>query len=109
MQVTVRLGTASPSNGFLSSDQINRVVRRNQSAIGYCYETQLQRQPSLRGQVTIAWTITLSGAVSGARVGSSSLRNTSVEGCVVRVVGRMRFPEPDGGAVQVSYPFTFGS
>ncbi len=109
VQVNVRLGTARPSNGFLSPEQINRVVRRNAAAIRMCYETQLQRQPNLRGQITVAWTITLSGGVSGARLASSSMRNTSVEGCVVRVVGRMRFPEPDGGTVQVSYPFTFGS
>jgi TonB family protein len=109
VQVRVRLGSARPSNGYLSADQINRVVRRSASAIRYCYETQLQRQPTLRGQVTIAWTIGLSGSVSGARVGRSSMHNSSVEGCVVRVVGRMRFPQPDGGPVQVSYPFDFGS
>jgi hypothetical protein len=109
VQVNVRLGTARPSNGFLSPEQINRVVRRSASAIKYCYETQLQRQPNLRGQITISWTISLSGSVTGARLANSSMRNTSVEGCVVRVVGRMRFPEPDGGTVRVSYPFTFGS
>jgi hypothetical protein len=33
--------------------------------------------------------------------------NRDVESCLLREVGRMRFPEPDGGIVIVSYPFNF--
>lgn len=107
VQVSVRPG-APRTNGYLSAEQINRVVRAHQSAIRYCYEVEVQRQPNLRGRITISWRIALSGGVSSARVSESSLGNSRVEGCIVRQVRRWRFPQPDGGECQVSYPFIFG-
>jgi hypothetical protein len=95
-------------NGYLSAEQINRVVRANQAAIRYCYEVEVQRQPNLRGRVSINWRINLAGAVTSARVASSSLNNASVEGCMTRQIRRWRFPQPDGGEVVVTYPFIFG-
>lgn len=105
--VSVQRG-APRVNGYLSPEQINRVVRANQAAIRYCYEVQVQRQQSLRGRVSIQWRINLQGSVTSARVASSTLRNASVEGCMVRQIRRWRFPQPDGGEVVVTYPFIFG-
>lgn len=95
-------------NGYLSPEQINRVVRANQAAIRYCYELQVQRQQNLRGRVSIQWRINLQGSVTSARVASSTLNSASVEGCMVRQIRRWRFPTPDGGEVVVTYPFIFG-
>jgi hypothetical protein len=107
VRVSVQQGNPSVS-GYLSAEQINRVVRANAAAIRYCYEVEVQRQPNLRGRVEIAWRINLQGAVTTSRVASSTLRNPGVEGCIVRQVRRWRFPQPDGGEVNVTYPFIFG-
>ncbi|MBO6936255.1 MAG: TonB family protein [Deltaproteobacteria bacterium] len=107
VQISVMRGTPQV-NGYLSPEQINRVVRANQAAVRYCYQVEVQRQPNLRGRVEIAWRINLQGRVTTARVASSSLRNPRVEGCIVRQVRRWRFPQPDGGEVRVQYPFIFG-
>jgi outer membrane biosynthesis protein TonB len=109
-EVRVRMQTRRPRvNGYLSPEQIMRVVRRNQAAVRYCYENELQRQPNLSGRITIHWRISRSGSVSSARVGSSTMRNARVEGCIVRQVRRWRFPQPDGGEVDVDFPFIFGA
>jgi len=102
--------TATPRvSGYLSPEQIMRVVRRNQAAVRYCYENELQRQPNLRGRIEIRWRITRSGSVSSASRASSTMSNARVEGCIVRQVRRWRFPQPDGGEVDVNFPFIFGS
>ncbi|MCA9582137.1 MAG: AgmX/PglI C-terminal domain-containing protein [Myxococcales bacterium] len=95
-------------NGYLSPEQINRVVRANKAQIQYCYEVEVQKQPSLRGKLQVEWRINLQGSVTSARIQSSSLRNGRVEGCIVRQIRRWRFPKPDGGEVVVLYPFIFG-
>ncbi|MBW2464085.1 MAG: AgmX/PglI C-terminal domain-containing protein [Deltaproteobacteria bacterium] len=105
--ITVQRG-APRVNGYLSPEQINRVVRANQAAIRYCYELQVQRQQNLRGRVSIQWRINLQGSVTSARVASSTLNSAAVEGCMVRQIRRWRFPNPDGGEVVVTYPFIFG-
>ncbi len=109
-EVRVTMQTATPRvSGFLSAEQIMRVVRRNQAAVRYCYENELQRQPSLHGRIEIAWRVARNGSVSSARVGSTTMRNARVEGCIVRQVRRWRFDEPDGGEVDVTFPFIFGT
>ena len=109
-EVRVRMQTAAPRiSGYLSPEQIMRVVRRNQAAVRYCYENELQRQPSLAGRVEIRWRITRAGTVSSSSVGSSTMHNARVEGCIVRQVRRWRFDQPDGGEVDVNFPFIFGT
>ncbi|MFK7991822.1 MAG: AgmX/PglI C-terminal domain-containing protein [Sandaracinaceae bacterium] len=109
-EVRVRMRTARPSvSGYLSPEQIMRVVRRNQAAVRYCYENELQRQPNLAGRIEIRWRISRNGSVATSRVGSTTMRNARVEGCIVRQVRRWRFPEPDGGEVDVNFPFIFGA
>ncbi len=92
-------------NGFLSKEQIERVVRANQAAIKYCFEVEMQRQPKLEGAVHVNWRIDLAGHVSVVRVAKSTLDNARVEGCMVRQIKRWVFPKPDGGEVEVTYPF----
>lgn len=109
-EVRVTMRTATPRvSGYLSPEQIMRVVRRNQAAVRYCYENELQRQPSLRGRIEVVWRIARNGTVSSARIGSSTMNNARVEGCIVRQVRRWRFDQPDGGEVDVNFPFIFGS
>ena len=96
-------------SGYLSPEQIMRVVRQNQAAVRYCYENQLQRQPSLRGRIEIAWRINREGRVTTSRVARSTMGNPGVEGCIVRQVRNWHFDQPDGGEVDVVFPFIFGS
>lgn len=109
-EVRVQMRTEAPRvSGYLSPEQIMRVVRRNQSAVRYCYENELQRQPTLNGRIEIRWRIARNGSVTSAGVGSTTMRNARVEGCIVRQVRRWVFPQPDGGEVDVNFPFIFGS
>lgn len=94
-------------NGFLSREQIERVVRRHSRGIRYCYERELQNDPELGGRVSVNWTIDLDGRVQSASVVENSMGSRNVESCILREVRRMRFDQPDGGMVVVTYPFTF--
>jgi hypothetical protein len=92
-------------NGFLSKEQIDRVVRANQAAIKYCFEVEMQHQPKLQGAVHMSWRIDREGRVAAVRVAKSTLGNSRVEGCMARQIKRWQFPRPDGGEVEVTYPF----
>ncbi|RMH38465.1 MAG: hypothetical protein D6689_19495, partial [Deltaproteobacteria bacterium] len=106
-RVQVTTGTASGDFGDLTADQINKVVQSRKNAIRACYERQLQRSPKLSGKIVIRWTID-GGAVTSAKVKSTTMRNGAVEDCIVRQVLRMRFPKPKGGRKAiVNYPFLF--
>jgi hypothetical protein len=94
-------------SGFLSKEQINRVVQANRAAIKYCFESALQHEPHLAGALNAQWRIDRNGLVTTVRVAKSTLGSPKVEGCVLRQIKRWQFPKPDGGEVDVVYPFLF--
>ena len=105
-QVAVSSGAGTGSGG-LSPEQIRRVVMAHLGALRACYESEAERNPNLKGGVTVQWQIAPEGTVSGASLGGSSLGSPRVEGCVVRQVKGWRFPSSTA-ASSVNWPFKFG-
>ncbi|ADO71631.1 TonB family protein [Stigmatella aurantiaca] len=94
--------------GGLDKDVIAKVIRRHQNEIKYCYETELNKNPSLAGKVAVAFTIDPAGAVAEANVSESTLGNATAENCMLSRIRRWKFPEPKGGGVvAVTYPWLF--
>jgi hypothetical protein len=96
-----------PVHGGLSAEQIRRVVVAHRGALQACYEIEAQKDPTLKGGVSVAWTIDASGAVTSAGLAGSSIHNARVEGCVLRQVKNWHFPSSDGNS-QATFPFSFG-
>jgi TonB family protein len=87
---------------------VGKAVARHASEVRYCYEVELNRQPSLAGKVSVSFTIDPAGAVSDATVLQSTLGSPGVEQCILARVRRWKFPEPKGGGVCViNYPWVF--
>jgi TonB family protein len=99
---------ATAGKGGLSAEQIRRVVMGHIGAVRACYESEAQRNPGLKGGVTIEWAIDPSGTVTRASVASSSMGNPRVEGCVVRQVQKWKFPASDSPTTVAGFPFKFG-
>jgi hypothetical protein len=98
---------AGASHGGLNPEQIRRVVLAHRGALQACYEIEAQKDSSLKGGVTVSWSIDPSGAVTTAGVGGSTIHNARVEGCVLRQVRTWHFPSSDGVS-QATFPFSFG-
>jgi hypothetical protein len=94
--------------GGLDRDVIAEVIKRNLGQIRYCYERQLSSDPHLYGKVMVNFAIQADGSVASTAIGSSTMKNAMVEGCIARRVAGFKFPLPKGGTiVKVSYPFLF--
>ncbi|MCJ8276550.1 MAG: AgmX/PglI C-terminal domain-containing protein [Bdellovibrionales bacterium] len=93
-------------SGGLDGSLIADVVRRNLGQIRFCYEQGLQMDSSLAGRVAVNWVIDANGGVKVARVKNTSLKNKTVEDCILRRLRTWKFPMPEGSQeVPVSYPF----
>ena len=96
--------------GSLSREEIERVIKRHQNEILFCYETELNKTPDLYGKVSVNFTIDGSGAVADASAAQDTMNNNNVEQCMLTRIRRWRFPEPKGGGVVVvTYPWVFHS
>jgi hypothetical protein len=101
------VGAGVVTHGGLTAEQIHRVVVAHQGALRACYDVAIERDPTLKGGVTVAWTIDPTGAVTSANVASTTIHNPRVEGCVLRQVRTWHFPASDGTSLP-TYPFMFG-
>ena len=94
--------------GALDRSLIDAVIKRHMNQFRYCYQRELNKDPSLAGKITVKFVIAGDGSVSRASIKSSSMGNVSVENCLSNRFMMLQFPEPKGnGIVIVSYPFMF--
>lgn len=95
-------------SGDFDANLVVRQIRARLTAIRRCYETELRRNPTLAGKVTVEFTIEERGNVTGSRASENTTGSPAVAACVVDTVSRFRFnPGPEGGSVRFSYPFVF--
>ena len=107
-EVGVGMGNgAGDTDGSLSKEQINKVVRAHLAGIKYCYEKELQHKASLSGGIDIFWVIQPDGTVSKANVKNTTMGDAAVEGCIVRQVKQWQFPKAPGQTTVGRYPFIF--
>jgi hypothetical protein len=107
-EVSVGLGTGGgDTDGSLSKEQINKVVRAHLAGVKYCYEKELQHKTGLSGGVDIFWVIQPDGTVSKANVKNTTLSDAAVEGCILRQVKQWQFPKAPGQTIVGRYPFIF--
>ena len=95
--------------GRLARSKVLKVINQHMGEIQGCYEQELLTNAGLAGKVTLEWTITRSGTVSGARQKSSTLGSAKVSNCILAIIRRLKFPKPKGGSVSIAYPFIFRS
>lgn len=101
---------APKPEGGLSREAIQRTVDPAKPEIKGCYEVALNKDPDLAGRVVAYWVIAPDGTVSFASAKSWGVEGTGVEGCVLEIIRRLRFPQPlGGGKVDVTYPFVFSN
>ncbi|HVJ90602.1 MAG TPA: AgmX/PglI C-terminal domain-containing protein, partial [Labilithrix sp.] len=89
-------------------EQVRRVVMSHIGAVRACYESEAQRNPGLKGGVTVQWHIDPGGSVTSASVAGTTLSNARVEGCIVRQVQKWKFPSSDSATTVAGFPFKFG-
>jgi hypothetical protein len=100
----------SEISGGLDREVIAQYIKSQLGQILYCYERQLSANPDLFGKVAVRFTISGNGQVEEQKIGDTTLKNKTVESCILGKISKWKFPEPKGGTkVLVTYPFMFRS
>ena len=94
-------------SGSLSKAEVDKVIGKHWSKISRCYENGLRKSPNLSGKLTISWKVMSSGKTAQVKQVLSSLGSPQVSQCIMKIIKKLRFPKPKGGAVKIKYPFVF--
>jgi len=100
---------ATHVTGRLHPAKIQAVVRASFTAFQSCYESGRERVPGLAGVVAVAFRISETGHVDGAKSERATLSDQATVSCIVSAFATLRFPPPEAGVVDVSYPLRFAS
>ncbi len=94
--------------GRLPPEIIQRIARQHFAQVRNCYERGLARDPTLKGRVVTRFVIDTSGnTVRADKDPGTDLPSAEVVSCIVAVFKSLKFPEPEGGNVTVTYPLVF--
>ena len=89
-------------------ESIAQVVEKFKGGVSIIYNRALRRDPTLRGTVTVEFTIAADGEVIDSKIASSTMDDPALEEAIARRVLGWRFPPIEGsGDVTVVYPLVF--
>jgi len=95
-----------PTHGRIEPREVQRVLSTRTEDLRQCYQRELQRDATLRGEVTVRVRVEDDGTVSETRSGGDPVM-LRVGRCIEDVMRAMRFPRPTGGPATVAAPFVF--
>ena len=91
-----------------SQESIKEVIKSHRGSLDFAYRKALRSDPTLKGVITIEFTLSPDGAVISARAISSTVTDPSFEEDVLKRVKTWKFPAyPDSGTTIVTYPIEF--
>jgi hypothetical protein len=100
--------TTPKVTGGMEVALVEAVVRRKISQLKYCYQRELQHDPTLAGVVTVRFNIQGDGVVAEVTRKANTFPNDAVATCVLDRFKQMTFPAPaEGGPVSVTYSLTY--
>ena len=94
--------------GPVSAADLTRVMNEQKARFSACYDKVARKQPDLAGYVVVRFTIRDDGTVRNVKIRETTLNNSKVEKCIVKVGESLRFPGKKGrDKTRVFYPFVF--
>ena len=92
---------------YRSNASLLAVIRKYAAGIQYCYDSELKRNPGLKGKLVVAMTISASGQVTEARVVQNTLGSERLASCALSQIRDWRFPAIPQGVTTFQAPFVF--
>jgi len=103
-EYTLDFDSSKPASK-LSQSEVNATINQYASRIGSCFQEEMRNNANFRG-ATLRFSINPSGKTFSVRASSEGGKlSSTAEGCLVRAVRSMRFPQFNDVPMSVAYPF----
>lgn len=100
----LRVGQAEVTvTGPLDRDIVRRVLRSHVNEVRHCYGLARLRRPTLAGRASFAFAIDPTGETRDVTATESTASDPTMGRCVIKAIGRWRFPAVGDVKVAVSF------
>ena len=96
-------------DGAIDSASVAKTIKGSSAAVKRCYDKALLTNSNLQGIVYLTILINEKGRVESIDIAKDTLKDAETIKCIKGVVGRLRFPKPEGGPASVTFPFAFSN
>jgi outer membrane biosynthesis protein TonB len=93
--------------GTIASADVNKVIKSRLTAFKMCYEKALKDNPSLKGKISLRFTIGTSGNVTSSSIEYDGIKDSGLSTCLIEKVKTFVFSKPEGGVVIFVFPLVF--
>lgn len=90
--------------GSLSTIAVQDAIAPHLEELGACFMRHGRRLRTLGGRIALAFHIRADGTVGTVHASDSTIGHRAVERCILDVARAIRFPRPQGGEADASYP-----
>jgi Ca-activated chloride channel family protein len=97
IQASVELGEIVTADG-LSKGTIQKMVKQQIPSIESCYQTALKKKSDLKGEVVLRFVIDSNGRIEKISLVSSTVKDNSLEQCIIQKIKGISIPIPKGKA-----------
>jgi outer membrane biosynthesis protein TonB len=104
---TVAAEEAEIDSAEIDNAKLGTFVRARTGLIKACYENALKRNPSLKGKISIRFTILETGGLADITPSVNSLGSPEVAACIINTMRTWRTQFRPSGPVTVEFPFVF--
>jgi len=105
--VGIRLKGSGSGNASIDYDAIARVVEQYKGGLIYLYNKELRSNPTLKGTITVEFSIDSNGKVIETRIITSTMDHAPLEKALALRIKMWKFPHLYDGVIIVTYPFVF--
>jgi hypothetical protein len=96
-----------PLIGTIDPKLIEQTIARYRFELQLCYELALRRNQQAVGSMEWQWHLDTQGKVYDIDLVKSSISDPKMIECVRGKIARWKWPKPQKGSIQISYPFLF--
>ena len=104
---SVAAEVAEIDSADVDQQKLGAFVKARFGLIKACYENALKRNPSLKGKISIRFTILETGGLADIVAAGNSLGSPEVAACIMNTMRTWRTQFRPSGPVTVEYPFVF--
>jgi outer membrane biosynthesis protein TonB len=98
---------AEVDSSDIDQGKLAAFVKARMGLIKTCYENGLKRNPSLKGKISVRFTILETGGLADIGAAQNSMGAPDVAACIVNTMRSWRTQFRPSGPVTVEYPFVF--
>ncbi len=96
-----------PMIGSLDPRLVQQTIERYRFELQLCYELALRRNQAAAGSMEWQWHLDTQGQVYDIELLQSGISDPKMVECVRSKIGSWKWPRPQKGSIQISFPFHF--